>query len=160
MNPPGPELRDIHLPADPSWWPPAPGWWILATLIIGLALWFGFWLRRRSRRRRWQRQIMSELDRIADDAVLRSDTPRLIAELSQLLRRAGRLIRADAASLRGKAWLEFLDSMLGTEEFSRGPGRALLEGPFQRESTADSDAMLELVRRWMKQALENRVDHV
>ncbi|MBP6325901.1 MAG: DUF4381 domain-containing protein, partial [Dokdonella sp.] len=27
MNADGPQLRDIHLPPDPSWWPPAPGWW-------------------------------------------------------------------------------------------------------------------------------------
>ncbi|MEP6880575.1 MAG: DUF4381 domain-containing protein, partial [Dokdonella sp.] len=39
MNQPGPELRDIHLPADPSWWPPAPGWWILAAILLGVTIW-------------------------------------------------------------------------------------------------------------------------
>ncbi len=36
------QLRDIHLPADPEWWPPAPGWWILA-LIAGVVLVYGVW---------------------------------------------------------------------------------------------------------------------
>ena len=28
------QLRDIHLPPEPSWWPPAPGWWLLALLLV------------------------------------------------------------------------------------------------------------------------------
>ena len=40
MNPSDPlaQLRDIHLPEAVSWWPLAPGWWILGALLIaGLA---------------------------------------------------------------------------------------------------------------------------
>ncbi len=160
MNPTGPELRDIHLPADPSWWPPAPGWWMLATIVIGLLVGLYMRLRKRSRRRRWRRQIMDEFDRIAADEALRSDPPRLLAELSQLLRRSGRLIDAAAPTLRGSAWLAFLDTHLGGEEFSQGPGRILLEGPYQRQTDVDVDALLALVRRWMSRVLENRGAHV
>jgi hypothetical protein len=32
------QLRDIHLPPDPSWWPPAPGWWMLAALAAVMLL--------------------------------------------------------------------------------------------------------------------------
>ena len=28
------QLRDVHLPLEPGWWPPAPGWWILICLCI------------------------------------------------------------------------------------------------------------------------------
>ncbi|MGH8629975.1 MAG: DUF4381 family protein, partial [Burkholderiales bacterium] len=28
-------LRDIHLPAEPGLWPPAPGWGLLALLLMG-----------------------------------------------------------------------------------------------------------------------------
>ena len=42
MNGPGnaaQQLRDIHLPEDISWWPPAPGWWLLALLsMVALVL--------------------------------------------------------------------------------------------------------------------------
>ncbi len=160
MNAPGPELLDIHLPGEPSWWPPAPGWWIVAALIIGLAVWLILWMRRRAQRRRWRLRILFELERFAADDQLKNNTPRLIAELSKLLRRASRTIRSDAATLRGKAWLDFLDSILATDEFSNGPGRVLLDGPFQRESTADSDALVDLVRRWLKRALDDQVLNV
>lgn len=30
------QLRDIHLPEAVSWWPPAPGWWILSFIVIAL----------------------------------------------------------------------------------------------------------------------------
>ena len=29
------QLADIHLPAEVSYWPPAPGWWVLALLLLG-----------------------------------------------------------------------------------------------------------------------------
>lgn len=160
MNPSGPDLRDIHLPADPSWWPPAPGWWILAALVIGLVLWAGSRIWRRMRRRQRQRRIFSELDRIADNDALQANTPGLIAELSQLLRRIGRMIRADSVSFRGMAWLDFLDSIVGSDEFSNGPGSVLLQGPYQREATADHAVLIDLVRRFMQRALDERVRHV
>lgn len=160
MNPTGPELRDIHLPAEPSWWPPAPGWWMIATIVIGLLVWLILWLRKCSRRRQWRQQIMLELDRIAANDILRSDPPRLVGELSQLLRRSARLINAAAPTMRGSAWLAFLDTQLGGEEFSQGPGQVLLEGPYQRQTDVDADALLALVRRWMTHALENRGAHV
>lgn len=160
MNPSGPELRDIHLPADPSWWPPAPGWWMVAVLILGFVLWLGLSMRRRAHQARWRQRILAEVDRLAADEPLKSDTPRLIAALSQLLRRTGRMIRDDAATLRGQAWLDFLDSILATDEFSQGPGRVLLEGPYQRESSVDGDALVALVRRWMQRAVNDTVSHV
>jgi Domain of unknown function (DUF4381) len=32
------QLKDIHLPPGISWWPLAPGWWLLAGLVIAAAL--------------------------------------------------------------------------------------------------------------------------
>ena len=51
MNPEELALRDIHLPAPVGWWPPAPGWWLLAGLMLAVIIWL-FW--------RWQQQRRSE----------------------------------------------------------------------------------------------------
>jgi hypothetical protein len=160
MSQPGPQLRDIHMPADPSWWPPAPGWWIVFAIVLGLLTWLVIRLKRRASRRRWQRGILEELTRISESQLARADSSRLLAELSQLLRRASRLVDPGAPSLRGEAWLKFLDSSIGGEEFVKGSGRILLEGPYQRETSVDAEALIDLVRRWLRHAVEQQVDHV
>ena len=39
------QLRDVHTPVAPEWWPPAPGWWLLCiaavvgTVFISKRLW-------------------------------------------------------------------------------------------------------------------------
>ncbi|MEO8011905.1 MAG: DUF4381 domain-containing protein, partial [Dokdonella sp.] len=124
MSQDGPELRDIHLPPDPGWWPPAPGWWLLALIVVVLAAIVLRRLQRVWRARRWQREIMSELDRIAALHAEHADPVRLAADLSALLRRATLLIDALAAALRGEAWLAYLDSRIGSDAFSTGAGRA------------------------------------
>ena len=160
MNQPAPELRDIHLPADPSWWPPAPGWWILAAIAVGLIAWAAVALRKRAGKRRWQRQILAEFERIAAEPVLKNHAPNFIGELSQLLRRSSRLVDVNAPSLRGNAWLSFLDSILGGDEFSQGPGRVLLDGAYRREASIDVERLVDLVRRWLTRVVETRVTHV
>jgi hypothetical protein len=160
MTQAGPQLRDIHLPADPSWWPPAPGWWILFATVLGLLVWLAVHLQRRASRRRWQRSVLNELERIATSRTAREDSSRLLAELSQLLRRASRLVDASAPALRGEAWLQFLDSSFEGEEFSSGSGRVLLEGPYRRRTDVDADALIDLVRRWLRHTVERQVGHV
>ncbi|HZX69969.1 MAG TPA: DUF4381 domain-containing protein, partial [Rhodanobacter sp.] len=100
----GPILRDIHLPAEPSWWPPAPGWWLLAVLLlVAIVVVVSLWRRHRRVRGR-QQQILDELDQLVrqhrDD-----DSPQaLLRDLHQLLRRVARLHDPEAALQRGEAW--------------------------------------------------------
>ena len=40
-------LRDYHLPEPISWWPPAPGWWLLASLAVAALAVLLLWRRER-----------------------------------------------------------------------------------------------------------------
>lgn len=152
MNPDPAELplRDIHLPAPVSWWPPAPGWWLLALILLLASLLAWLWLRHR-RQRRWARAALAELAEL--DAAFRADgnAHRLCSEVSLLLRRIAVLDRAtpEHAALTGEDWLAWLDRPLGGGMFQTGPGRVLLNGPYDPKIELDADALIELCRRWI-----------
>jgi hypothetical protein len=162
---PGPELRDIHLPPEPSWWPPAPGWWLLALIALALIVVAARWLLRRRRERQWRQRIHAELDRIATTQAAQPDPIRLAADVSQLLRRASLLIEPQAAALRDEAWLKFLDERLadGNAAFQKGAGRLLVDAPYRRAAdpavqALDAHALLDLARAWLRAALPRRRD--
>lgn len=148
-------LRDIHLPAAVSWWPPAPGWWLLALILL-LAC-FGFWrLLHRYRDGRVRRAARAALERLFAAHRQHRDDGRLLRELSVLIRRIAlsRFPRRDIARLSGSAWLAFLDQALeGSRQehgFSRGPGQVLAEGPYTPAPELELAALQRLCRTWLR----------
>jgi len=138
------ELRDIHLPAEPSWWPPAPGWWLLALIGIALLIWAVRALLRirRARARLWAMQVQFE------SALATTDARQRVAAISEMLRRAARRVDAEAAHLQGEEWLRFLDGDSAAREFSAGPGRVLIDGIYRpRIEPSAVDALIDPARR-------------
>ncbi|RYZ71599.1 MAG: DUF4381 family protein [Lysobacteraceae bacterium] len=141
-------LRDVHLPATPSWWPPAPGWWwvIGALLLLGAVVLGRAW---------WNRRRRVAMQQLFDEAVAAAGgAPERIAAMSELLRRASRRRDARADRLQGDDWLRFLDQGLETPVFLAGPGRLLAEGGFRREvDPAEYEALARIARQrfldWM-----------
>lgn len=139
----GLQLRDIHLPPEPSWWPPAPGWWVLALLLLVAFGWAGVALRRWLQRRRTRRQLLAQFDAV----LALADPGARLAGIAGLLRRAALLHSPAAAALHGADWLRFLDGGSGSREFSSGRGRILLDGPFRRAVEASTvDALVAPAR--------------
>ena len=159
MNPlaaPPLDLRDIHAAAEPAFWPPAPGWWLLAGLGLFVILVAGRWLFRRIRRQRYQRQLLKELDRLGDSYSEESVAEFLTAQ-STLMRRIAlqRYSRERVASLTGSAWLRFLDETGGNGEFQQGVGRVLEDGAYRPYSSeVRAEELLALTRRWVMHNVE------
>ena len=156
MNPNGQsalQLRDIHLPGPPGFWPPAPGWWLVGAVLIALLAW-GVVIGVRRYRSHLQRQRIFTTLSVLEQELASEHTPEGLARISMLLRRLAlmRFPRQQVAALTGTAWLRFLDASGGNGRFTTGPGRVLGTGPYQRTVQPDLDTtgLVALVRDWVR----------
>lgn len=156
MNPSLSQLHDIHLPARISWWPPAPGWWLLLAIVL-LAAGVLYAVHRLRNRNHWRRFALMELVRLREQLASQQSTHRAaVSELSVLLRRVAvsRFPREEVAALSGDAWLVFLDRGLGeSAAFQSDAGRLLTSIPYRPEMTIDPstlNALFALAERWLK----------
>ena len=144
-------LKDIHLPPPVSFWPPAPGWWILALLLISSLFIGGVWFYRQHKKRRPKTEalrILKDLQILYQNS---QDEVVSLRNLSNLIRRTAlTFFDIDAvASLQGSSWLEFLDKTGKTKEFSQGVGKVLGNEVFQQKVNPDMNALFPLVKKWI-----------
>jgi len=155
QNPAALPLRDIHLPGTVSWWPLAPGWWVIIALIILILVTGIIWFKRRKQYLSSSAyQARLELERLKQLYANSSDDQQLIRSLSSLIRRVAISVypRVDVASLSGEKWLTFLDRLMPDNPFSHGPGKVLAYGPYQADITIDAKTLFELTETWVDKA--------
>ena len=144
------QLRDIHLPQAPLWWPPAPGWWVLAALALGLLGWgtARLWRRwRRFRPARTARQLHRRLTlELFDDSITPAAWLHRTNEVLKRLAVHG-LGHHDMIRAWGDDWLRYLDDRYGEPAFSRGAGRSLGQARFRRNAQIDVAALDGLISR-------------
>ncbi|MCV6587752.1 MAG: DUF4381 domain-containing protein [Marinobacterium sp.] len=97
------QLAPVHLPPEISAWPPAPGWWLLAVLLlllVGLAV--RSW-------RRYRRHPVTQAGRVLKQIRTLPVDEQPLA-YSTLVRRVALSLypRAQVAALSGSAWQDFL----------------------------------------------------
>ena len=132
-------LRDIHLLTPISWWPLAPGWYVVMLIVLLLLIFLGYkitkYLRKGLRRKNALKSLLQ----------LRSQYPQqpqtTLIEISMLVKRCALSVypRQQVAFLTGLAWLEFLDETGQTTEFSMGVGTMLMNAPYQRQPQDNFD---------------------
>lgn len=145
-------LRDIHLPNPISWWPLAPGWWLVIGIIL-LCIIFAVIILKYFMRPTLYKEAATALARIESEFQQHEDATYSIKEISALLRRV--ILSQNGSDkkggITGHAWLEILDKNMNGEEFREGPGKLLLSGPYQENvDKRDVPELIELCRKWIK----------
>ncbi len=148
------QLQDIHVPAPVSFWPLAPGWWLLTVALLGLLVVVFFWVHHRHRRA-VRKQVWSEFYRLQQSYAQNRDSQSYAMGVSILLRRAAMVqhTRQQVAALTGERWLQFLDRENSHKEFVNGVGACLVEAPYRRTQDIDVKALGALVRNWLQENL-------
>jgi hypothetical protein len=145
------QLRDIHAAADVPWWPPAPGWWILAFLVLLALIWFGGRLLARYRIRKRRKQMLAWVDHLNATIDPQRDPQGYLGTLNRIFKLVA--LRAfpgqHCAALTGEDWAVFL-----MDKMNKAPSvvslSVLAVGPYDPAPKFDSQDMSGLARFWIK----------
>jgi len=150
-------LRDIHLPDPISWWPLAPGWWIIFTAVILLTIAFIVAIKIYISKQ-LKREITAELENIKQQFEQSQNKSQLAKSLSVLLRRANMSFYStnNIAGLTGEHWLNWLDktntNSLDNNKFQSDTGEILLTAPYLPDNAHldfDSNKLIHLCETWL-----------
>lgn len=148
------DLADIHLPGAVSFWPPAPGWWVIAALVLAAIAYGCFVLFRRWQMQRRQQVAAAEIQRAYQQWQQSKVTEAaqagllLLQTCNSVLKRVALVHypEQEVAALNGQRWIEFLDRSGGTTEFTTGPARILADQAYRRSYVADANTAATLVK--------------
>lgn len=152
-------LRDIHGLDPISFWPLAPGWWLVLGGVVLLALLVIGWKKVSpqlsfGRPRDWRtdaRRLVRELRRRLPGL----DGRTAAGEFSELMRRIAMAStsRDECAGLSGQAWLDWLSDRDPSGFDWREHGRLLLDIPYAPPGTAvdpdDLRRLLDAANAWI-----------
>lgn len=143
------QLRDIHLPEPGGFWPPAPGWWLLAILALAVIAALVWLVVRHRRRNRWLRSARTELARLEHSAV---QEPWWFVQLNTLLKQAARKRYPELhpEALSGDAWVEFLLRTAPKDRVASRPvAEALVHSAWLPSASAEPTQALAFARLWL-----------
>ena len=137
------QLAPLREPVAISWWPLAPGWWMVlalgAVLLTGLSL----WLRKRRLRTAYRRMALAALNELRSREAKQD-------ELNWLLKAAALRAypRERVAGLHGAQWQQFLASScpkVASNAFAE------LDNLYQREPSPVSSHLFNAAENWIRQ---------
>lgn len=144
------KLQDIHGAAEPSLWPPAPGWWLIAAIGLAVVLYLLVLLFRKLRVRLRRRRLLRELDGLAVAFDPQTRSADYLAGLNRLFKAIA--IRAfpdsGCARMQGSDWVAFICQHLpGGADIQQI--EALEAGPYQRKPEFDPQVLQARARQWV-----------
>ena len=121
------QLRDIHLPAPISWWPPALGWWLLGAIVLIVVIISAIVFMRRFKQRRYRAFAAKQLRNIYNEWQTQRDDIAFAQAANRLLKQTAltAFSAPEVAALNGADWLDWLDRQVRKPRFTEPDVRAL-----------------------------------
>lgn len=140
------QLRDIHTPPPAGFWPPAPGWWVLAALLLATIAVVAFLAWRRHRRQAPKRAALA---RLAGYPEPEQPGPDWYAGLNRLLKETAlaRYPHDNPAGLSGDDWSRFLALTSGDPE---RPWQQLVVASYRPTSDLGPGDARQLAEYWIR----------
>lgn len=148
------QLRDIHEPAAPSFWPLPIGWWIAAALALVMLTICILLVVQEQRRKRPYARIRSAAEELNQNrASGEIDALEYATSINLLFKELVIRIEGqdEAASMHGSSWLDFLAERFNDREFVEGAGRCLGSERYLPMSFSD-EGLQELVHKTLRRA--------
>jgi hypothetical protein len=146
------QLRDIHSAPAVHWWPPAPGWWILALFLLGLLVWLGRSAMAQYRVQQRRKQMLAWIDHLNANVDPQRDPQAYLSTLNRIFKLVA--LRAfpgqQCAVLAGQDWLDFLTAKMKASQPTESL-KVLASGPYEPAPQFDPQVMSELTRYWIRQ---------
>lgn len=144
------QLRDIHAAPPVSWWPPAPGWWLLAGILMLVLVWLGRRGMSRHREQKRRKQMLAWVDQLNNTVDAEHEPQLWLATLNRILKLVALRAFPDrhCAVLAGQDWVDFLVGQIGQVD-SKDSLTALASGPYDPAPRFDPSALSELARLWI-----------
>jgi len=133
-------LRDIHLPIEPPWWPPALGWWLVAAgILLGIVLLLAYLRHFYLQPDQYALRELKKIFQSETSAVL------IARRLSVLLKRIVLFLhpRTKVATLTEEAWVTFLTHRTKSA-FNEEQLNLLAVASYMPETTKTSVSLTEL----------------
>lgn len=148
-------LRDIHLPAAVSAWPPAMGWWILAlVLMLGsiAVLMFFKYQKNKKPKPAYKKIALKAFSTLQKKHQGQPASIELLRDVSALLRRIALsyLPRESVAGLTGEQWIKQLNTLNQNVTFNEETAELLVNAAYRAEANYAADELLKHCEQWVK----------
>ena len=154
-NTPTLDLRDIHLPDDPSIWPLAFGWWLLIIVAIIIGYFAIRKIIKLKKRNQLIKLMQDELMLINDGFKKHNSKHQLAVEISELLKRFVRHVLHDneASSLTGSLWIDYLNEQSNSKVFN--PFRTeLTQAQYHPQIDFDAPRLMATVKNYFPSVIK------
>ena len=144
-------LNDIVMPAEVAWWPLAPGWYVLVSVVLILLAYLVYRKLQQVKKNRYRVLALRELSELRQGAGTAD-----WLQLPSLLKRAALSAwpRNDVAALSGEDWHRFLDRTASTDQFCSGAGPVLDSLAYREANYAAGDRrldeLIDAIEFWLK----------